>query len=60
MSVRSPSRFAGYIYLTIIGDHVVNLREEIFKNRVKYSVTSTVSEASREEFLDDAIKALER
>jgi len=39
---------------------VVNLREEIFKNRVRYSVTSTVSEASREEFLDDAIKGLER
>jgi len=45
---------------TRAGDHVVNLREDIFKNRVRYSVTSTVSEASREEFLDDAIKGLER
>lgn len=42
------------------GDDVVNLREEIFKNRLKYSVTSVVSETSREEFLDDAIKGLER
>jgi len=39
---------------------VVNLREDIFKNRVRYSVTSTVNEVSREEFLDDAIKGLER
>lgn len=46
--------------LTTAGDHVVNLREDIFKNRVKYSVASTVSEASREEFLDHAIKGLER
>jgi len=36
------------------------MREEIFKNRVKYSVTSTTNEVSREEFLDDAIKGLER
>jgi hypothetical protein len=39
---------------------VVNLREEIFKNRLKYSVSSVANEASREEFLDDAIKGLER
>lgn len=45
---------------TTVGDHVVNLREDIFKNRVKYSVASTVTEASREEFLDHAIKGLER
>ncbi|KAF9648669.1 hypothetical protein BDM02DRAFT_3269263 [Thelephora ganbajun] len=41
-------------------DHVVHLREEIFKNRVKYSVTSTTNEASREGFLDHAIRGLER
>jgi hypothetical protein len=45
---------------TKTGDHVVNLREDIFKNRVKYSVASTVNEASREEFLDHAVKGLER
>lgn len=45
---------------TRIGDHVVNLREEIFKNRVKYSVASTINEASREGFLDHAIKGLEQ
>ena len=39
---------------------MVNMREDIFKNRVRYSVTSTVNEASRDEFLDDAIKGLER
>ncbi|KAF9787481.1 inositol hexakisphosphate-domain-containing protein [Thelephora terrestris] len=41
-------------------DHVVNLREDIFKNRVRYSVASTVNEASRDEFLDHAVKGLER
>jgi hypothetical protein len=42
------------------GDHVVNLREDIFKNRVKYSVTSTTNEGPREESLNHAIKGLER
>ena len=54
-----PLGLSGYS-LYGAGDHVINLREDIFKNRVKYSVTSTVNEASRDEFLDDAIKGLER
>lgn len=55
-----PPSCVGNTRQTGAGDHVVNLREEIFKNRVKYSVTSTLDETSREEFLDHAIKGLER
>jgi len=58
--VHSTFLLARSAHPTRAGDHVVNMREDIFKNRVKYSVTSTASEASREEFLDDAIKGLER
>ena len=42
------------------GDQVTNLREDIFKNRVKYSLTATMDESEREEYLDKAIKAMEK
>ena len=58
--VHSPFRSIMNAHHSRIGDLVINLREEIFKNRVRYSVTSTTNEASREEYLDDAIKGLER
>ena len=60
MLVHSLPRCTGNTHHAEAGDDVVNLREEIFKSRVKYSVTSVAGEASREEFLDDAIKGLER
>lgn len=55
-----PLNCVGDASQTRVGDHVVNLREDIFKDRVKYSVTSTADEASREGFLDHAINGLER
>lgn len=42
------------------GDHVVNLREEIFLNRVRYSLTTAVDDKERDGFLSRAVKALEK
>lgn len=44
----------------IIGDHVMNLREDIFTNRVKYSLTTSMDESKREECLDKAMGAMEK
>ncbi|GJE96251.1 inositol hexakisphosphate-domain-containing protein [Phanerochaete sordida] len=41
-------------------DQVTNLREDIFMHRIRYSLTSSMSEEERENFLDKAIKALEK
>ncbi|KAI0749707.1 inositol hexakisphosphate-domain-containing protein [Daedaleopsis nitida] len=41
-------------------DHVVNLREEIFLNRVRYSLTTAVNDAERDNFLSKAVKSLEK
>ncbi|KAI0784287.1 inositol hexakisphosphate-domain-containing protein [Abortiporus biennis] len=41
-------------------DHVTNLREDIFVNRVKYSLTTSMDEEEREKFLSKAGKALEK
>ncbi|KAJ6545040.1 inositol hexakisphosphate-domain-containing protein [Mycena vulgaris] len=40
-------------------DHVTNLREDILIHRLKYSMTS-MDEAKGEDFLDKAVKALEK
>ncbi|KAJ7168617.1 inositol hexakisphosphate-domain-containing protein [Mycena filopes] len=40
-------------------DHVTNLREDILMHRLKYSMTS-MDEAKGEDFLDKAVKALEK
>ncbi|KAJ7145106.1 inositol hexakisphosphate-domain-containing protein [Mycena crocata] len=40
-------------------DHVINLREDILIHRLKYSMTS-MDEAKGEDFLDKAVKALEK
>ncbi|KAJ7822077.1 inositol hexakisphosphate-domain-containing protein [Mycena olivaceomarginata] len=40
-------------------DHVTNLREDILMHRLKYSMTS-MEEAKGEDFLDKAVKALEK
>ncbi|KAJ7285370.1 inositol hexakisphosphate-domain-containing protein, partial [Mycena rebaudengoi] len=40
-------------------DHVTNLREDILISRLKYSMTS-MDEAKGEDFLDKAVKALEK
>lgn len=39
---------------------MTNLREDIFTHRVKYSLTTTMDEEDRENFLDKAVKALEK
>ncbi|TBU33470.1 inositol hexakisphosphate-domain-containing protein [Dichomitus squalens] len=41
-------------------DHVVNLREEIFINRVRYSLTTAVDDKERDGFLNRAVKSLEK
>jgi hypothetical protein len=42
-------------------DHVRNLREDILIHRLKYSLTTVdTDEAQREDFLDKAVKALEK
>ncbi|KAI0635643.1 inositol hexakisphosphate-domain-containing protein [Trametes polyzona] len=41
-------------------DHVVNLREEIFTSRLKYSLTAAVDDKEREKYLNKAVKALEK
>jgi hypothetical protein len=43
----------------ISGDHVVNLREDILINRIKYSFT-TLEDKSREVYLDKAAQGLEK
>lgn len=43
-----------------LGDHVTNLREDIFINRLKYSLTTSMDEEQREAFLNRAAKALEK
>ncbi|KAF8525934.1 inositol hexakisphosphate-domain-containing protein [Hysterangium stoloniferum] len=40
-------------------DHVINLREDILINRIKYSLT-TLEDKSRETYLDKAAQALEK
>lgn len=42
------------------GDHVTNLREDVFTYRVRYSLTTTMDEDSRENFLNKAVKSLEK
>lgn len=42
----------------LIGDHVVNLREDIFKHRVQYALTNM--DHRRESYLDSAARALEK
>ncbi|RPD74988.1 hypothetical protein L226DRAFT_508637 [Lentinus tigrinus ALCF2SS1-7] len=41
-------------------DHVVNLREEIFLNRIRYSLTTAVDDKERDNFLSRAVKSLEK
>ncbi|KAI0330242.1 hypothetical protein GY45DRAFT_1323965 [Cubamyces sp. BRFM 1775] len=41
-------------------DQVVNLREEIFTNRVRYSLTTAVDDNQRENYLNKAVKSLEK
>ncbi|TFK46087.1 hypothetical protein OE88DRAFT_1668241 [Heliocybe sulcata] len=41
-------------------DQVTNLREDILAHRVKYSLTTTLAEGPREEFLDKAVRSLEK
>lgn len=41
-------------------DHVTNLREDIFVNRIKYSLTTTMGEVEREGFLNKAVRSLEK
>ncbi|THH28320.1 hypothetical protein EUX98_g5857 [Antrodiella citrinella] len=41
-------------------DQVTNLREEIFMNRVKYSLTTSMDEAARETYLTRSAKSLEK
>ncbi|KAH9945040.1 inositol hexakisphosphate-domain-containing protein [Epithele typhae] len=41
-------------------DHVVNLREDIFLNRIRYSLTTNVDDTERENFLSRAVKSLEK
>ncbi|KAK7690552.1 hypothetical protein QCA50_005650 [Cerrena zonata] len=41
-------------------DLVTNLREDIFVNRLKYSLTTSMDEEEREAFLNRAVKALEK
>ncbi|KAL7279008.1 hypothetical protein ACG7TL_006840 [Trametes sanguinea] len=41
-------------------DHVVNLREDIFTNRVRYSLTTAVDDKEREKYLNKAVKSLEK
>ncbi|KZT29832.1 hypothetical protein NEOLEDRAFT_1174835 [Neolentinus lepideus HHB14362 ss-1] len=41
-------------------DHVTNLREDILAHRIRYSLTTTLAEGSREEFLDKAVRSLEK
>ena len=43
----------------LTGDQVTNLREDIFMNRINYSLT-TMDEKGREQSLDRAVKALEK
>ena len=42
------------------GDIVTNLREDIFVNRLKYSLTTSMDEEEREAFLNRAVKSLEK
>ena len=53
-------RFGLCVLTANSGDHVVNLREEIFINRVRYSLTTAVDEKEREGFLSRAVKSLEK
>ena len=46
-------------FLFFTGDQVTNLREDIFLNRINYSLT-TMDEKGRDQFLDRAVKALEK
>ena len=49
-----------FLYFALLtGDHVVNLREEILTNRIRYALTS-LDEQGREKFLDKAVKAMEK
>ncbi|OJT02262.1 Paladin [Trametes pubescens] len=41
-------------------DHVVNLREDIFTNRIKYSLTAAVDNKERDKYLNKAVKSLEK
>ncbi|KAI0360175.1 hypothetical protein OH77DRAFT_1394828 [Trametes cingulata] len=41
-------------------DHVVNLREDIFTNRVRYSLTTAVDDKERDKYLSKAVKSLEK
>ncbi|KAI0768012.1 inositol hexakisphosphate-domain-containing protein [Trametes elegans] len=41
-------------------DHVVNLREDIFINRIRYSLTTAAEDNERFIFLNKAVKALEK
>ncbi|KAI8980087.1 inositol hexakisphosphate-domain-containing protein [Trametes punicea] len=41
-------------------DHVVNLREDIFTNRIRYSLTTAVDDKEREKYLEKAVKSLEK
>ncbi|KAI0707157.1 inositol hexakisphosphate-domain-containing protein [Earliella scabrosa] len=41
-------------------DHVVNLREDIFLSRVRYSLTAAVDDKERDGFLSKAVKSLEK
>ena len=43
----------------MLGDHVVNLKEEIIINRIKAQVHST-DQVAQTRYLDKATKALER
>ena len=40
------------------GDHVVNLREDIFRHRIRYALTHM--DNKRESYLNSAVRALEK
>lgn len=55
----SPNvRLFRLIRLYPIGDHVMNIREDILLNRIKFSLT-TMEDKQREVYLDKAAKSLE-
>ena len=55
----ASKRFVAYVNAAI-GDHVVNLREEIFLNRIRYSLTAAVDDKERDNFLSKAVKSIEK
>lgn len=58
-SCKHPSSFNFSERERALGDHVVNLREDILLNRIKFSLT-TMGDNKRDAYLEKAAKALEK